>query len=199
MTTFLLIRHGECDTGGLIAGRTRGYHLTEKGRSQAQALAERLSGLTISALFSSPLERTAETAGYVSSRQEQLPVVFKEELIELNYGDWTGLPMHSIINDDQWRQFSRFRGAYRIPGGEMMLEVASRMSCFTETIRRRHEGIVAIVSHGDPLKALIAHYTGVPLDATARFDLQPASVTILRIDDYGSQLECLNNTGVICL
>ncbi len=90
MTTFLLIRHGLCDpVGKAIAGRTPGIHLNDIGRAQALALANRLSGLPVAAIRSSPLERALETAQPLANAFG-LQVVEDERLNEVDFGDWTG-------------------------------------------------------------------------------------------------------------
>lgn len=198
MTTFLLIRHGECDTGGIISGHTREFHLTQNGKDQADAMAQRLRDIPISSLYSSPIERAVETAGYIE-RQKNIAMEIRDELIEVNFGDWTGIKMASLSNDMLWKNFNIFKGAFRIPGGEMIEEIASRMSRFIEDVRRKDGGVIAIVGHGDPIKTVIAHYTGIPLDYIIRFDILPASISVLQIDDYGAALNCLSSTGNITL
>ncbi|HEX2958937.1 MAG TPA: histidine phosphatase family protein [Chitinispirillaceae bacterium] len=194
MSTFLLIRHGECDTGGIISGHSRGFHLTPKGNNQAEAMARRLRNIPIAALYSSPIERTMETAGYIA-RQKDIAIEIREELIEVNFGDWTGKKMGTLSNDQQWNNFNIFKGAYCVPGGEMIESIASRMCRFIEEVRRKHVGTIAVVSHGDPIKTVIAQYVGIPLDYITRFDILPASISVLQIDDYGAVLNCLNTTG----
>jgi probable phosphoglycerate mutase len=198
MTTFLLIRHGECDTGGKISGHTRGFHLTQNGKDQADAMAQRLKDIQISALYSSPIERAIETACYIE-RQKNIVMEIREELIEVNFGDWTGIKMASLSDNTYWNNFNIFKGAFRIPEGEMVEEIASRMCRFIEEVRRKVSGNIAIVSHGDPIKTVIAQYTGIPLDYIIRFDILPASISVLQIDDYGACLNCLNSTGSISL
>ncbi len=198
MTTFLLIRHGECDTSGVISGHTRGFHLTINGKNQAEMMAKRLKNIPIAALYSSPIERAMETAAFIEN-QKDITMEIRSELIEVNFGEWTGIKMASLADNPLWNNFNTFKGAFRIPGGEMIEEIASRMCRFIEEIRRMHTGIIAIVSHGDPIKTVIAQYTGIPLDYIIRFDILPASISVLQIDDYGACLNCLNSTGKISL
>ena len=90
MTTFLLIRHGHTDwIGKALAGHTPGVGLSKDGQRQAERLAERLRAFPVRAIYSSPLQRTLETAEPIS-RKFQLQVEPRLGLIEVDFGDWTG-------------------------------------------------------------------------------------------------------------
>ncbi|MCL4402895.1 MAG: histidine phosphatase family protein, partial [Acidobacteria bacterium] len=110
------------------------------------------------------------------------------------------------LNDDPaWRAFNRFRSLVRAPGGEHMLEVQTRMITELERIRAAHpHGIVAVISHGDALRAAILHYLGMPLDFIHRIEISPASVTAVDVSDGAPRLRCLNwrapdDGGKFCL
>lgn len=199
MTTFLLIRHGDCEpVGKSIAGRMSGVNLNDKGLEQARILAERLKNMKIDRLYSSPLERTRQTAAPLA-KALRLDVQISEELYEINYGKWTGKTFEELSTIPLWKEYYSFKSNIRIPGGEMIVEIESRMCRFVEEERRRCEGTVAIFSHGDPIKTVIAHYAGIPLDLIIRYEISPASVSILRIDDYSACILTVNNTGSISL
>ncbi len=195
MITFLFIRHGYCDCiGKYLAGRTNGVHLNDSGVAQAEALARTLADVPVSEIYSSPLERTVETASFIAA-PGNLKVCVREELSEVDYGAWTGKTFTELEKFPLWRRFNDSRGSVRIPGGEMMVEVASRMSLFVERVRRHHkEGVIAVVSHGDPIRAVIAHYAGIPLDNIVRFDIDPASVSPVNADDHGFRILGINHT-----
>lgn len=195
MTTFALIRHGNCDpVGRYIAGRKSGIKLSETGSKQARQLVSRFNEIKVDAIYSSPLERAIETASPLAE-QKRLKLNVAEELLEIDYGTWTGKSFEELSSEPLWRLYNTYRGRVRIPGGEMIPEVVSRMSALMEKLRRAYQGTVVLVSHGDPIKSVIAHYIGAPLDFIMRLDVQPASISILSIDDYGARLMTLNNTG----
>ena len=196
MTTFLLIRHGHTDwIGKAIAGHTPGVGLSENGRQQVAALPRRLSAFPISAIYASPLQRTCETAEPLASALN-LPVQHRPGLIEVNFGEWTGWTMEELDRDPRWKRFNTQRSITRAPRGDLMLDVQSRMVDELEELRVRHTTeTVAVISHQDSIKAAIANYAGIPLDLFHRFEIQPASVSILRFADWGPQIVTINNTG----
>ena len=185
MTTFLLIRHALCDpVGRSIAGRTSGVHLNAEGRVEAEALARRLGEVAISAIYSSPLERALETAAPIAAHQG-VPVIQAPGLLELDFGDWTGKTLQELDRLPQWKDFNIYRSGTQIPGGEGMGDVLARALGEVNRIRARHPGsemVVAVVSHGDVLRALIAHFLGVPLDLFQRLEISPASVSVVALE-----------------
>jgi probable phosphoglycerate mutase len=195
MTTFYLIRHGHVDTvNRLIGGRQPGIHLTPQGRQQAEALAERLAEEPIAHLFSSPLDRTRETARPVAERLS-LEVHLADDLLELDFGQWTGCEFHDLQSDPHWKRFNAFRSGTRIPGGETMLEVQSRVVGLMERLRDRHpEEAIALVSHGDVIRSALCYWLAVPLDFFQRIEISLASVSILRVDKHGPLVLAMNAT-----
>jgi probable phosphoglycerate mutase len=96
----------------------------------------------------------------------------------------------------QWQLFNSYRSGIRIPGGETMLEVVGRTLEELEQLEQAHNerSLLAIVSHGDVLRALIVHSLGMSLDLMFRLDLDPASVSVLSRTGQGSRLLLLNGT-----
>ena len=96
MMYLLLLRHALNDwVGERLAGWTPDVHLNEEGRAQANALAERLAGVPLAAVYSSPLERTVETAQPLA-QSRSLTVEVRETLGETRYGDWTGRSLDEL-------------------------------------------------------------------------------------------------------
>lgn len=196
MTRFLLIRHGMTDlVDRAVAGWTLGVHLNDKGRAQAARLAERLAGAPIKAIYSSPLERSRETAEPIS-RELGLEIQLAEEIGEVVLGEWNGRELSELNNDPLWRQFNALRSLTRAPGGEMQLETQARMIAALERLRERHpDQTIAVVSHGDVIKSAIAHYAGIPLDLFHRIEISVASVSVVEVGDHGPRIVCVNQTG----
>jgi broad specificity phosphatase PhoE len=197
VTTFLLIRHALCDPVGIsIAGRTAGVHLNDAGRRQAAALAGRLGRLPVAAIRSSPLERAIETAQPLAAALG-LRVVEDTRLNEVDFGEWTGRTLAELDGLPEWRDFNERRSSTRIPGGETIAEVVSRSLATLEQVRRTPEltgRLVALVSHGDVLRSLVAHCIGMNPNAIHRIEIAPASVSILLSEDSNWRLVLLNST-----
>lgn len=196
MTTFLLVRHALHEFGGgRIAGRTEGVHLSPDGLRQADALASRLSSLNLSAVYASPVLRCQETAAMVAG-PHRLEVRTEEALTELGFGDWQGAELSALEDEDLWRRFNAFRGGTRAPNGELFLEVQLRMVRAILELGERHEGeAIALVSHADVIRAALIHFLGIPMDHFLRLEISPASVSVVRVGDYGPWVLGVNHVG----
>lgn len=197
MSKVFLIRHATNDAlkEGVIYGRTPGVHLNEEGRAQAQALAERMSAVDLAAVYSSPLERAQETAVPLAQRQG-VDVIVHPGLVETDAGEWTGQPLEEIRKLEAWQELMAYPSGVALPSGESLWQAQVRMVEAMEEIRAAHrEERVAVVSHADPLRVLVAHYVGLPLDLFRRLTISPASITVFDFDAPVPRLICLNETG----
>jgi len=180
--TIFLIRHASNPNVGLsVTGWTPGVSLNEKGVAEAEALAEFLDGVPLSAIYSSPLERALETAAPLA-RRRALEIRQRPEFGEIRYGDWQGRTYESLQGDPRWGRFTTFRSSTRPPSGEMMLETQARMVAGLCEIAALHPGqTVAVFSHGDAIRSAVMHFLGIPLDFHLRLEVQPASLSILEL------------------
>jgi broad specificity phosphatase PhoE len=193
MTTFALIRHASHGLlGHTMVGRAPGVPLSPDGVREAERLAERLEGSGVGALYSSPLERARATAAPIAARL-RLRVQIADELNEIDFGDWTNRTLTDLHDLEEWRRFNLFRSSSRIPNGEAMMDVQARMLRLIERLCSVHPDLtVALVSHGDVIKATLAHHLGVPLDLFQRIEISPASVSLVRIARYGPEVLLIN-------
>jgi broad specificity phosphatase PhoE len=193
MCTFRLIRHASHDyLGKAIAGRMPGVPINARGREEAARLADALAGAGIEALYSSPLERSMNTADFLA-RRLGLAIHVEEAFGEIGFGEWTGATFQELDRDPRWQAYNRFRSGTRPPGGESMLEVQVRAVNAMERIRNdRPQGTVAVFSHGDPIKAAVMYWLGIPFDLLERLEIGPASVTAIKVGDWGARLLLLN-------
>ena len=129
MTTLFLVRHGlTAHTGRMLYGQTPGIDLDERGRAQAEQLAERLATVRPTAIYSSPLERCVQTVAPLAAAC-RLPVVEHEGLIEMHAGSWTGKPLARLRTLKAWGDVQQRPGTFRFPGGgESFAEARDRVA-----------------------------------------------------------------------
>jgi probable phosphomutase (TIGR03848 family) len=195
MTTFLLIRHGMTDAvGKTITGRFPGVHLNEAGRKQADDLYSRLRRWKVNAIYSSPLERALETAA-PPARRFGIAVMKSEALSEVDFGEWSGKNLDELDQLPEWRLYNTFRSSTRPPGGELATEAQTRMvEQLTRYARQHPEQIVAVFSHADTIRFTLAHFLGMPIDLMHRIEIRPASISAVRLAEWGPQVLLMNWT-----
>lgn len=196
-TRLVLVRHAvTAQTGPLLSGRKPGIDLSEEGRGQAEATATRLAPpVHIDAIYASPIERTQQTAAAIAAKHD-LPVITLDGVIEAEYGDWTGGTIAELAKTDLWKVVQAAPSRARFPNGESIAEMQARMVAALDGVIAAHPGEhVVVVSHADPIKAAIAHYTGMHLDLFQRVVVSPASVTVFEVGTYGAALIKANETG----
>jgi probable phosphomutase (TIGR03848 family) len=200
MTTFLLIRHAHTlITGNGLAGRQEGHHLSEEGCAQALQLAEFLQSVPIAAVYSSPLVRACETAQIIANAH-RLQVQTEARFNEIDYGHWTGQSFEALHNDEQWQHWNRLRSLSQPSGGESMLSAQTRaLSALLELHQRYREGNIAVVSHADIVKAMLAYLLGIPLDLFGRIEIAPASISAVRFYETSVSILCVNHTRELTL
>ena len=196
MTLVLLVRHAAHDLlGRRLAGRLPGVGLNPAGGQQSRQLAGRLAAQPLDAVYSSPLERARETAEPIAAAQG-LEVRTSEAFTELDFGEWTGKTFEDLEGDPRWHRFNAARSSARPPGGELMLEVQRRTLDELALLRERHpDGRVLVVSHADTIRAALVHALGMPLDLFWRLEVDPASVSALRLDPASARVSRLNDTA----
>ena len=196
VTTALLIRHAQTDAvGEWLAGRDAVLPLNQVGRAQAERLCNRLRLTNLTAIYSSPLGRAIETAMPLA-RERGLRVEPAMELIEVDFGAWTGATFEQLAGDPAWQRFNRCRGIADIPGGERALAVQARVVRALDDVRLRHPNqTVALVSHADVIRLAILHVAGSPVDFIHRFEISPASVTAIALTEDSATLLYVNQSG----
>lgn len=193
MTAFFLVRHAEKDgPPGLLSARLPGFGLTERGRRQARRIADTLAREPIRRVVSSPLERARATAAATAERMG-LEVETSAALGDVDYGEWTGRTAESLEGDAAWRAYHRLRSGYRIPGGELLIEVQAR---FVAEMLRLHgespQGGVALFSHADPIRLALACFAGVPLDLFGRFEIGSGSISVVVLEGGEPRIAAVN-------
>ena len=172
-------------------------HLSERGIEQATALAERLKELSRkpTALYVSPLERARETAAPIAKALRLRPVVDKG-LLECDFGLWTGKRLATLVRRAEWRAVQHAPSTFRFPEGESFSEMQLRMwDAVTKIVKRHRNRTVIVVSHADPIKAVVTYAQGVPLDLFQRTVISPCSLSAVAFTGGTPVVLCVNNTG----
>lgn len=195
MPLVLLIRHGENDyvKKGRMAGRLPGVHLNKRGQAQAQAVAEKLCGAPIKAVYSSPMERALETAEPLA-KALGLEIIPRPGLLESDIGEWHDQRWKGLRRTKIWKTVQYRPSLFRFPGGESFLEGQARICQEILELCSMHDpkDVFVCVSHADPIKLAVAYFIGLPLDMFQRLAVSPASITALQIGEGHSSLLTLN-------
>jgi len=205
VATVILVRHGRtaANATGVLAGWTPGISLDDKGREQAAAVAARLTVVPLTAVVTSPLERTRETADALLAGRDPLPALHIDERVgECRYGDWTNQPLKNLAKEPLWKVVQAHPSAAVFPGpeGESMAEMSARAVGAVRDWNARlsvdgADPIYAVVSHGDVIKAITADALGMHLDSFQRLQVDPCSVTVIRYTDLRPFVLRTNDTG----
>ena len=196
VSLLLLVRHALTEsTGKRLTGWQPGVHLSARGEQQAEALAERLAPLPIGAIYSSPLERCRETARPFASRA-RLSVRVKPALGELRFGEWTGRSLRQLSRTKLWSVVQTTPSLARFPDGESIPEAQARSVREVERIAAKHpKELVAVFSHADVIRLVLAWFTGMHVDLFQRLSVSPASVSAVALGSGPPRILCLNETG----
>ena len=196
MTTLVLIRHGRTDWADKkLAGWLPDVHLNDLGKQQADELPQRLAALDIAAIYSSPLERTIETAQPLA-RARGLRIHRVADLGEVKFGDWQGQTLKVLSNKKEWKIVQVAPSTVQFPDGESFRQTQSRAVGALEKIIAGHaKDTIVAFSHGDVIKLIVAYYSGIALDNFQRIAVSPASISVIELGPFGARLGRLNDTG----
>ena len=182
----ILIRHGRTDWNvqGRVQGRTD-IPLDETGLRQAAAVARRLSGIRLNAIYTSPLRRAHDTAKAVAAFHD-CDIYVSEKLTEINFGAWEGKTGSELEAQYAalWRDWNWI--LHPETCREMGAESADDILLRT----------LALISHTMPIKLLTAHMIGLPAAKIQALKLANCSYTELDVTDADhAQLWVWNDTS----
>ncbi len=204
--TVILLRHGRStsNTAGVLAGRSEGVDLDDRGREQAVGLIDRIGELPIRALVCSPMLRCRRTLEPLAEALCLEPLI-EDRLAEVDYGEWTGRKLGDLASEPLWRVVQAHASAAVFPGGEGLAQVQARaVSAVREHDRRlaleygEPDGgdvLWVACTHGDVIKSVIADAYGMHLDGFQRVNADPASVSVIRYTQLRPFVVHVNHTG----
>jgi probable phosphomutase (TIGR03848 family) len=206
--TVILLRHGRStsNTAGVLAGRSEGVDLDDKGREQAAGLIDRIGELPIRAVVCSPMLRCRRTVEPLAEALCLEPLI-DERLSEVDYGEWTGRKIGDLAKEPLWTVVQAHPSAAVFPGGEGLAQVQARAVAAVREHDRRlaaefggeHGGdaLWLACTHGDVIKSLIADAYGIHLDGFQRVTADPGSVSVIRYTQLRPFVLHVNHTGVL--
>lgn len=181
MPTIYLLRHAEssANSAGILAGRLPSISLSKAGKIQSRAIMKALKNLELTHIYSSPIQRCLETIEPFA-RSSNRKVMSAPNFIEMDYGDWSGRKLSALRREKLWKSIQKRPSTVRFPNGESFQEMQSRIKKGLNEIAKEHKkGRVLVVSHGDPIKVVIATALGINLDDFQKLVVDPASLTII--------------------
>ncbi|MGO8967303.1 MAG: histidine phosphatase family protein [Mycobacterium sp.] len=200
--TVILLRHGRStsNTAHVLAGRSKGVDLDDKGRQQAAALVDRIGELPIRAVVRSPQLRCRRTIEPLADALGVEPVV-DDRFAEVDYGEWTGRKLGDLFKEPLWAVVQAHPSAAVFPGGEGLAQVQTRAVAavrdYDARLAEQHGGDVLWLActHGDVIKAVVADALGLHLDGFQRVSVDPASISVIRYTRLRPFVLHVNHTG----
>jgi len=196
MLELILIRHGETDSN--IRGSYLGWtdiELNATGIKQVQSLRDRLKGINVDKIYTSPLKRALKTAEIINENY-RLDIVLSDGLKERNFGIWDDLTLEEMTQKYplEYNEWISDWIKYRIKEGESAQEAYERTAAFVEgLIRNNDDGVFMLVTHLGTIRFILAYLLNLGIENSWRFRVNNASITKVEINDGYSVLTMLNN------
>jgi len=187
MPIIYLLRHAQsvANTKGILAGQDDSVELSKEGFKQAKALAPYLSSIKFAKIYSSPLTRCLQTIAPFMQSNQKIDFQISQELIEMDYGVWSGKRLSSLARDKRWKSVQNKPSTFTFPQGESFRSMRKRVDLALIRLSKE-KGNVLIVTHGDIIKMSLASALGLPIDRFQRFVAEPASLTVINYEKTGS-------------
>jgi len=187
MPIVYMLRHAQsvANTKGILAGQDNSVQLSKDGHKQAQMLAPYLSELKINRIYSSPLTRCIQTIQPYMQLNPDLDFEIDENFIEMDYGKWSGKKLSALARDRRWRSVQNKPSTFTFPQGESFRSMRKRVDLALAELSKE-KGVVLIVTHGDIIKMSLASALGLPIDRFQKFVAEPASLTVINLDQNNS-------------
>jgi broad specificity phosphatase PhoE len=194
MTTFYLIRHAAHEgLGECLTGRAPGASLGEMGRAQARILGEKLKTEPLARVQASPRERASETATLIAQACGLMPIETSTALDEVDFGSWSGKDFNTLARDPAWHRWNERRAVACTPAGESMGEVQMRVVAHMVRLASEmpREGAV-LITHAEVIRAALLHGLELSLDDWSKFEIAPASISKIALDEHGARVIAIN-------
>ena len=192
----IFLRHGQAEnnTKKILAGRTPGINLTEEGKKQAEQAGKILESLDVSAIYSSPIDRAVQTTEII---KKYCNVEYKtdDRLIELDMGQFTMMPYQEIFNKHGNVFLKFYSGSEEVSenGVETFAKVKKRINDMVDFVITKHKNEnVVLVTHMDPIKAMIGRVLDLKPEVLFELIIANASLSIFKNHDQNFYLTTIN-------
>ncbi|MFN8566065.1 MAG: histidine phosphatase family protein [Kouleothrix sp.] len=195
----IIVRHGESEWNRI--GRYQGQQdapLSELGVRQAEALGGRLQREPFDVIFTSPLQRAAQTAQAIAARHPEVQLLYEPALLEISHGAWEGLMAEEVIERyrDGLHEWRWHPTRAQMPGGESFSNILKRVLDFKDWLCQEYTGRNVLIStHDVVVKILVADALGMNMDRINRIWVTNASISVI---EYGDDLPYLISLSEAC-
>jgi len=194
--SIIFLRHGQAKNNveRVLAGRTDGVSLTDKGINQAKSIAKFLKPMKISAIYSSPIERATKTAEIVA-KHNKIDYTTDERLIELDMGKFTGLRYDKVFEKHGNVFLKFYEGQIEIAhnGVETFTEVKKRVLSMVDHVLKEHrDENVVLVTHMDPIKSMLAAVMDLKPQSLFELIIANGSLTVFRKEGEKLSVKAIN-------
>jgi broad specificity phosphatase PhoE len=176
----------------LLLGRTVDAPLNDHGLREAEAMACGLESLSDPLIDTSPRQRARQTAAAIAARTGA-EIVTSPAIDEVDFGAWSGQTFAQLSDDPGWRHWNDQRASAATPAGERVDDICTRA---LEHFRRLRTAFparpIVIVTHAEVIRTVLLHWLGAPAESYQRLVISPASVTRVRLGEWGVSIECIN-------
>ncbi len=203
MARIILLRHAHstANEAGILSGQLPGVTLSLRGKEQAAGLVNRIGPTIFDSIRVSPMQRCQETiAPWLESPfgNGLKRYLIDEQIIEMNYGDWSGRKLRSLAREKLWKEIQNKPSKVRFPSGESFVAMQKRATqSILDAVKEKKSGTHLLISHGDVIKALTAKLLKMKLDDFQSLVVNPASLTIFDLDGESAQLISFNDTSSV--
>ena len=182
MPIVYLLRHAQsvANTKGILAGQDDSVELSKDGFKQSKELASYLKTLKVSQVYCSPLTRCIQTITPFMKVNPKIDFKIEPDLIEMNYGDWSGKKLRTLSKDKRWKNVQNQPSSFTFPQGESFKQMRRRVDGLIRDLSME-KGPILLVTHGDIIKMILAASLGLPIDKFQSFVAEPASISAISI------------------
>lgn len=199
MKTLYVLRHGETEWNDQwrLQGQ-RDIPLSRKGILQAERAAESLKNKDIDVIYCSDLSRAVQTAEIICTGRKGsggIQVYQTKKLRETSFGDWEGKTYEEISQQEKelYHRWLQDPVSCTVPGGESLDAVKQRVMQFVDSIMKKDEKNIMLVSHGGPIKIIISQALNMNPAHLARLSVSPASISIIQYYERDPYLVLFND------